>query len=329
MPSKFGAFLIVVATVAGVVALTWVERTAPGPRKPRRPPRPGARSAPAVPAPRPGRPEPAEAPGGSSPGRPAPEKPKPPPTQTGPAGEIRVREFPLVRVNSSVTRPVKDTGDNRFVLLAIMEDGRLRWGGTVLGASYAMLGDMMRKAAEVRDFRLVIVTPPRTPWKYVYWALEEARKAGVADVGLGVNPSHDDERTLLAMIRTPPPKGPVVLPEGMEELRVEVVDEDGEIYYLFEKEDATSARGLYQALGKPTRTHVTEDGERKAVSPNAAYALKYGVDYARDPAKTPWVVVADPEIPTHKVIKALEAIRLSAIYTVRFGGEFPSPPGRK
>ena len=52
-------------------------------------------------------------------------------------------------------------------------------------------------------------------------------------------------------------------------------------------------------------------------------------DYARDPAKTPWVVTAPGTMAAGHVLVTLDALRQAAIYTVRFGGEFPTPPGEK
>jgi biopolymer transport protein ExbD len=224
--------------------------------------------------------------------------------------EVRIKDITLQPVSGQPTRPVADSGDESMAILRVYPDGKLRWGGLDAG-SYEMVGKLCSESSSIEDFSLVIVPDHKTPWKYVYWAMEVARENGVYNVGLGVTPTWDEKRTLLAQLLTPLPKEDYV--ENPDCPTIEVLmeeDKTGNIDYTVFRDAVTGWRALFPIIS----------------GYNGEYAEIVDVNYARDPSKTPWVVTALPETSSGAVLRTLEVIRQAAIYTIRFGGEFPARP---
>jgi len=229
-------------------------------------------------------------------------------------GEIRISkaDLTLQPVTPKSTLSVTQGEEQEFGLLKIKKDGELRWRGFAVG-SFEMVGTLCAEAARNDKFLLVIAPDHETPWKYVYWAMEAARKNGLYNVGLGVTPiySANPKRDLLAMLKAAQPREPYVENLDAPELRVLVeVERNGGVSYNVYDQVAESTNDLMRHLG----------------GFNTEYAEMVDANYSRDPSKTPWVVVASPDTPTGAVLRCMDAIRQTAIYTVRFGGEFPDPP---
>ena len=226
---------------------------------------------------------------------------------------VHIHDLTLTRINSDTCQVVDDPGDQTMVLIRVDKEGALRWGGIAAGG-YDAVADLLGKNAAMEGFRVVVVPDEMAPWQYVYWLLELAREKGVYDVAIGVTPATaDTDGTLLAAMATPLPSGEVKIPSDMVELEIALKwAEDGSLLYTVFDQEAEDRQKLYNKIG----------------SYNFDYADEFGGEYCKDVNNTPWVVIAPPDMPTGEVLNALEAARHAAVYTVRFGGEFPSRPGR-
>jgi biopolymer transport protein ExbD len=321
MPSKGLTVLIVLFVVGSIVGLSRVDFTVD---KQRFPPDYGLLAAMGDMPPGPWggvdpNAKPKVAPGNQPDQADQPDQPDPGPSDEPDDGtnEIRIKGMQLTRLSPEATKQVMRRDSDDFVILKLDKEGSPNLDGVDLG-DYALLDEkLMSTAAGAMELDLVIVPEEATPWQYVYWTLEAARKYGVTKVRIGGYPSYDDEKTLLVALDVPlvPSDAEVELNEDMVELVIEVtLDADGKTtrYTVFE-EEAAGLNGVFQ----------------KASSFNGDYADEFGVDYSRDPSKTPWVVTAPGTTPTGRVLRAMDAVRQAAIYSVRFGGEFPPPPGKK
>jgi hypothetical protein len=256
--------------------------------------------------------------------KPPADQPKPPTQQPGVippvpddpdvpeegSGEVRITHMALQPVSGQPTRPVEDTGGDEIALLYVYPDGKLRWGGLDAG-SYAVVGNLCKQNSTNKDFSLVIVPHWKTPWKYVYWAMQVAQENGVYNVGIGVTPTWDKKRTLLAQLLTPLPKEEYV--EDLDCPTIEVFmeeDKTGNIEYTVLSEAVTGWKAVFPIIS----------------GLNGEYAEIVDGNYSRDASKTPWIIIAPPETKTGSVCRTLEVTRSAAIYTVRFGGEFPARP---
>ncbi len=249
----------------------------------------------------------------SRPDQPKPPRQEPPADgsgQPGPAGEIRITDLQLQPVTGNQTRPVDNSDEDKLVVLRVYPDGRLRWGSFTAG-SYEIIGDMCKNAAMIDGFTLIIAPDHKTPWKYVYWAMQVAQENGVYNVGIGVTPTWDEERNLLAQLKTPLPETEYVEDPNVPELEL-IIDEDktGNVEYTLLTEAGTGLSALYKAVGDQ----------------NSEYAEFIDGNYTRDVSKNPWVLVAPPDVRSGAVCRTLDVIRACAVYTVRFGGEFPARP---
>jgi hypothetical protein len=250
-----------------------------------------------------------------------PDQPDPPADEPSdePDGteEIRIDQVRLTRLSPDATTQVMRRDTDDFVILRLDKEGSPNLDGLELG-DFALLGDkLMSTAAGAMALDLVIVPDESTPWQYVYWTLEMARKYGLTKVRIGGYPAYDDKKTLLTALDVPlvPSDAEIEMAEDMVELVVEVtLADDGKTsnYTVFEEKVA----GLNGLFGK-------------ASSFNGDYADEFGLEYSKNPVNTPWVVVAPGTIGAGRVLRAMDALRQAAIYTVRFGGEFPTPPGEK
>ena len=253
------------------------------------------------------------------PGRPV----LPPPVDDGPDdgppkpdpradGKIRPTGVTLQPVNGQATVPVQDPGTNEFTILKLARDGEMRWSGIAVG-SYEALSKLCEVAGKQPKFQLVIAPDHLLPWKNVYWVLQIAQANGIYDVGIGCTPTFDPDRTLLAMLKTPLPRAPYVEDPEIPELRVSLeVEKNGGVTYTIHDQVAEGWRAMMPILS----------------GFNSEYAGVVDKDYSRDPSKTPWVLVVPPDAAARDAIRALEVIRLNAIYTVRFGAaeDFPEIP---
>lgn len=303
MPSKPQAFLLIIVVVGAVFGLSHVDFTRNVPWLP-----------PELSAHLEGVPMPAR-PGGTGGGGTAEKAPSPGFSEELPDDdeeeEFRITDLSLTRVSSSVAKELKDPGDASLAVLKIGPEGELRWGGLNAG-SYDQVASLCRQNA--RDtFQLIITPDEKTPWQYVYWAIEVAGEAGLNNVSIGVNPGTDSEGTLLAMIPTPLPKDEVSLPEDMEEIEiVTIVDGDKTSYTVFDQ-PAKDRQELFAKIS----------------SIGGDYADEFGKEYSDRPENTPWVIVAAAgSVPAGKVIGAIAAARFATVRTVRFGGEYPPRPGK-
>ncbi|MHC4470690.1 MAG: ExbD/TolR family protein [Planctomycetota bacterium] len=256
---------------------------------------------------------------GGEPAKPDPGSPDtgldtPPPEDDGPV-DVRITDLNLQGLSVAVTKPVEDPGTGDFAVIRIGAEGELRWGGINAG-SYDMIAKLFKENYQLYgdDFQAIITPDQSAPWQYLYWTIECAREAGLKKVGLGVTPGTDEEGTLLAMYELQLPVGEVKLPEEMVQLEVEIKVGDGDL-------------PAYDVFGQKAKSR--QELFAKCSSFNGDYADEFGGDYARDASKTPWVIVAPPLMDSGTVLRALEALRLAAVYTVRFGGEFPTRPGKK
>jgi hypothetical protein len=211
--------------------------------------------------------------------------------------------------------PVRDPGTGDFVVVRIGREGELKWGGFRAG-SYDMVGKLfVDNLSLYKDrFTAIVVPDHMTPWQYVYWALEAARDSGIEKIGLGANPGTDEDGTLLAMLEVHLTKDDIVLAEDMVGLEVVLTEtEDDRVAYTVFDQPAESLSDLYPLVS----------------GFNAEYAEEFGEDYSREVSMTPWVLKAPPLMASGRVLVTLDALRQAAIYTVRFGGEFPPRPGKK
>jgi hypothetical protein len=243
---------------------------------------------------------------------PVPVRPTPP--KPGPAKPDPAAAQSLVPIEAQTTVAPKKGEISTAVVLKIGPDGTyLRWAGYDPG-SFVTIAELMATAAENPEFQLVIAPDRKTPWKYVHWALELARDSGITDVGIGVTALAGTTAVPeMQMFATPQSNTPYESDPDFPEIRVEVtIGAEGKPQWTVNDKAATVRQELFAAVGE--------------VNTEYAEMMQDG-DYARSPAKTPWLVVAGPEIPAKDVIQTLAAIRMAAVYTVRFGGEFPPNPG--
>ncbi len=312
MPSKRNTVLAILAVVLGVFLTSQVDWTRDVPHYP-----PdfaqvyGVAVGTGAPAP------------GPIPGQPA-VKPKPPAQQPDAvppraddpevaedgSGRVRITDLVLQPVSGQPTRPVEDTGGDDIAILRVTRNGKLRWGGLDAG-SYEIVGKLCKESSAIEGFSLVIVPDWKTPWKYVYWAMEVARENGVYNVGIGVTPTYDEKRTLLVQLLTPQPKEEYV--ENADIPTIEILMEDdktGNIEYTVLADAVTGWKAVFPIIS----------------SLNGEYAEFIDQDYSRDASKTPWVIIAPPDTRCGSICRTLEVTRSAAIYTVRFGGEFPPRP---
>ena len=254
---------------------------------------------------------------------PQPDKPKPPtrkppvnkpPTeQPEPAAgdeEIRITDLQLQPVTGTQTRPVDGSDEDRLTVLRVYPDGRLRWDSFTAG-SYEIVGDLCKRASEIEGFTLIIAPSHKTPWKYVYWAMQVAQENGIYNVGIGVTPNWDEKKNLLAQLKTPLPQTEYVEDPDCPEIKLSIEeDKTGNVEYTLLTDAGTGLSQLYKAVG----------------TLNTEYAEFIDGNYTRDVSKNPWVVIAPPDTNSGAVCRTLDVIRACAVYTVRFGGEFPARP---
>jgi len=221
----------------------------------------------------------------------------------------------LTKLSPDKTLPVIDEGDGKLVRIDITSEGAVLFGGINLGDWDFLVSSVQKKLREIPDAHIVVVPDRMVPWQYVYWLMDVIRESGATKVGLGGYPDYDEKKTLLVELEVAlvPADTEVELPEGMTELVVELVKvEEGTGHYLVFEEQAEGLAALYPLVS----------------GYNAEYADEYGAAYTKDPAKTPWVLKAPATMATGQVLVTLDAIRRAAVYTVRFGGDFPPPPGK-
>lgn len=253
------------------------------------------------------------------PNQPKPNQPKPPTRQPevvpedpepGEGGETRITWLTLQPVTAQHAPQVEDTGDMNLAIVSVYGDGKLRWGGHS-GISYATIADMCQKNAANAKFKLIIAPDHKAPWKYVYWAIEAARENGVTNIGIGATPIYDDKKNLLVELKAPQPTEAYVENPDSPEIKVNIEeDKTGNIEYSIGPQAGTGLQALFGAVG----------------AMNTEYAEFISGDYSRNVNTTPWVLVASPDTNSGAVIRTLDAIRAAAVYTVRFGGEFPDRP---
>jgi hypothetical protein len=260
---------------------------------------------PKPPDPQPG--PPAQVPQPGVPAQP-PEQVEPP--EAGADGETRITWLQLQPVTGQHAPLVEDTGDMSLAIVSIYADGKLRWGGHS-GISYATIADLCKKNSGNKDFTLIIAPDHKTPWKYVYWAMQAAQENGVHRVGIGATPIYDSKKTLLVQLPVPRPTEEYVENPDIPTIKVSIEeDKTGNIEYTIGPDAGTGLQAFFNAVG----------------SMNTEYAEFISGDYSRDVNKTPWVLIAGPEAKSGAVCRSLDAMRAAAIYTVRFGGEFPARP---
>jgi biopolymer transport protein ExbD len=301
MPSKGLTVLIVLFVVGSTWGLTQMDLRAPSdiPHYP-----PGYGDAIAIGPAWPGTAEPGEQP------EMEPEtEPEPEPEVDN--EEIRIRNLHLTKLSSEGTTPV--TRDPNLVRIDIEKEGVVRVGGIDLGSWDFNVKTIRKKAQENPKAHFVLVPDRTVPWQYVYWLVEALRDAGVTKIGIGGYPDYDTEGTLLAEIEVqlPPAGVEPTLPDGMVQLDIVLsMNDEGKTTYEVFGSEASGLADLFTLVS----------------SYNGDYADEFGKDYARDAGKTPWVLKAPSTMGTGHVLVTLDAVRRAAVYTVRFGGEFPPPP---
>jgi len=244
--------------------------------------------------------------------QPLPPDPEPEPE----TDEIRIRNVKLTKLSSEGTTPVTDPDDGTLVRIDLYQDGKFRFRGIDLGDWDFLVASVRQKVSQTPNAHIVIIPDRMCPWQYVNWVMEIARDAGVTKIGIGGYPDGDEEKTLLVELAVSLlPKGvEVMLPSGMDELDVTIKEKAGGKGTTYEVygQDAAGLYDLYTLVS----------------SFNGDYADEYSLEYSKDVSKSPWVVTAPPKMATGHVLVTLDAIRRAAVYTVRFGGEFPPPPGK-
>lgn len=220
-----------------------------------------------------------------------PAEPAPPPVED--AGDaVRIRDLALQPIQGRATEPVSDPGDTSFAVLRIHADGKARFSALELSG----VDGLTRMLADAAEGLQIVIAPDKgASWDHVRQALEIAREAGVLNVALGVAPTTDRERTLLAMIRAPllPAGAEPELPEGVLEVPV-LVAADG--YTVLEE----------KAAGPP-------DVHRIATRHHTDF-VEFNTDaYDDDPRTTPWVVRPEAGAPAGRVLQALEALKLAGV----------------
>jgi len=310
MPSKRNTVLAIIAVILAILGTSQVDWTRDVPHYP-----PDfavvyglatGTGAPVVPeeAPQPDRPKPP---------RQKPPAEKPPtevPEDSTEGEEIRITDLQLQPVTGKQTRAVDNSDEDKLAILRVYPDGRLRWGGFTAG-SYEIIGDMCKNAAMIDGFTLIIVPAHTTPWKYVYWAMQVAQENGVYNVGIGVTPNWDEKRNLLAQLKTPLPQAKYVEDPDCPQLELFIEeDKTGNVEYTLLSDAGTGLNALYKAIG----------------AQNTEYADFISGDYSRDVTKNPWLLNVPPETRSGAVCRTLDVIRACAVYTIRFGGDFPARP---
>ncbi len=233
--------------------------------------------------------------------------------------DVRIRnpDILLTKVSPEGTLAVTDPGDGSLVRIEIDKEGGVRFLGINLGDWDFLQNTVRKRLADVENAHVVIIPHQKTPWQYVHWIMDIVREQGVTKIGLGAYPDFDDEKNLLyeVPVLLMPADGEVKLLEDMVEIEV----------VLSPADDGKGVK--YVVFGDA----VENQGElfNKVSSINGDYADEFEKEYdTKSVTQTPFVVKADAKLYAGHVILTLNTIRRAAVYSVRFGGEFPPAPGK-
>jgi biopolymer transport protein ExbD len=307
MPSKPLTVLIVVFVVAATWGVSQIDWTKDVPFAPPDIP-PGHLGYTAPPQPADIAPPP-DQPGGerpriTAPDQPGPEEPRPDISEPAPVEPPKPPpppkpEVQLPDIDSKHAMPIPT---EKVVPITIKKDGELRSGGVNLG-SYTMVS---ARVSYDMGATTVIYAHKDAPWKLVYWAIQAAQQGGSNRMGLAFRIGR---RTAMMVIDLPETE--LRLNPDMPELPVELTTDDvgAYVFKVFDWE-GTDLEAFGEMVG----------------GFNNEYALEFGGDYARDPAKSPWVFRADPDLPVSKAMEVLAMVRDQAVYSVRLSEDFPDRP---